>query len=161
MSLLKSLIRTSVALLLALILPTAHAQTPHPQEVADPSVRVDTSTLTAPAPGAAGNPYRGDSRAIEIGRTAFNQACARCHGVDAINKGQVGPDLTLLDRPCKPIVDPAIKRMCVEDQDDYFLKSVQDGKIRVGVVHMPGWKDILSPQAIWTLRSFLESRRAP
>ncbi|KAB2963363.1 c-type cytochrome [Zoogloea sp.] len=129
-------------------------------EVADPNVVVDTSALaplTASTP--AGNPYRGQARAIEIGRNAFNQACARCHGVDAVNKGQVGPDLLRMDRACSRIADPSIRELCVLDNDDFFLKSVQDGKIRVGVVHMPAWKEVLSPAAIWTIRSFLESRR--
>ena len=98
-------------------------------------------------------------RAADIGRTAFNQACARCHGIDAVNKGQVGPDLTKMDRACRRILDPAVQRLCVEDNDDFFLKSVQQGKVRVGVVHMPAWQDVLSPAAIWTLRTFLETRR--
>ena len=129
-------------------------------EVADPNVVVDTSSLppiTAATP--AGNPYRGQARAIEIGRNAYNQACSRCHGVDAINKGQVGPDLLRMDRACSRIADPAIREMCVVDNDDFFLKSVQEGKTRVGVVHMPAWKEVLSPAAIWTIRSFLESRK--
>ena len=56
------------------------------------------------------------------------------------------------------IADPVIRQMCILDQDDFFLKSVQEGKTRVGVVHMPAWKDVLSPAAIWTIRTFLESR---
>lgn len=131
----------------------------HAVEVADPNVKVDTSGLAAITGDQAGNPYRGNARAAEIGRTAFNQACARCHGVDAVNKGQVGPDLTRMDRACRRIVDPAVQRLCVEDNDDFFLKSVQQGKVRVGVVHMPAWQDVLSPAAIWTLRTFLETRR--
>jgi hypothetical protein len=63
-----------------------------------------------------------------------------------------------MDRSCPRIADPAIRQMCILDQDDFFLKSVQDGKTRVGVVHMPAWKDVLPPAAIWTIRTFLESR---
>lgn len=131
----------------------------HAVEVADPNVKVDTAGLAAITGDQAGNPYRGNARAAEIGRTAFNQACARCHGIDAVNKGQVGPDLTKMDRACRRITDPAVQRLCVEDNDDFFLKSVQQGKVRVGVVHMPAWQDVLSPAAIWTLRTFLETRR--
>ena len=72
--------------------------------------------------------------------------------------GQVGPDLLKMDRSCPRIADPAVRQLCVLDQDDFFMKSVQDGKTRVGVVHMPAWKAVLSPAAIWTIRSFLESR---
>ncbi|TYC55070.1 c-type cytochrome [Zoogloea oleivorans] len=131
----------------------------HAVEVADPNVKVDTSGLATLSGNPASNPYRGNARAADIGRTAFNQACARCHGIDAVNKGQVGPDLTKMDRACRRITDPAVQRLCVEDNDDFFLKSVQQGKVRVGVVHMPAWQDVLSPAAIWTLRTFLETRR--
>jgi len=128
-------------------------------EIADPNVVVDTSGLPPIAANAPeGNPYRGNARAAEIGRTAFNQACSRCHGVDAVNKGQVGPDLLKMDRSCPRIADPVIRQMCILDQDDFFLKSVQEGKTRVGVVHMPAWKEVLTPAAIWTIRTFLESR---
>lgn len=131
-------------------------------EVADPTIVVDTSALPA-ITSAAGdaNPYRGNPRAADIGRRAFNQACARCHGPDADNKGQVGPDLLKLDRACARIADPATREMCITDNDQYFLKSVQYGKTRVGVVHMPAWQDVLPPAAIWTIRTFLESRSRP
>ena len=33
------------------------------------------------------NPYRGNERAIEIGKSAFNQNCARCHGLGAVSGG--------------------------------------------------------------------------
>ena len=29
------------------------------------------------------NPYRGNPAALTIGRDAYNQACARCHGAEA------------------------------------------------------------------------------
>ena len=41
------------------------------------------------------NPYRGNKRAIEIGDSAFNQNCARCHGLGAISGG-IAPDLRYL-----------------------------------------------------------------
>ena len=131
-------------------------------EVADTSIVVDTSALPA-ITGATGdaNPYRGNLHAADIGRQAFNRACARCHGPDGDSRGQVGPDLLKLDRGCKRIADAAIREMCIVDNDQYFLKSVQDGKTRVGVVHMPTWRNVLPPAAIWTIRSFLESRSRP
>ena len=104
------------------------------------------------------NPYRGNARAAEIGRTLFNQTCARCHGVDAVSRNMPGPDLTRLDKACRPIADPAVRAHCLADNDAYFLDSVQNGKVRVGVSHMPAWKTVLSPQLIWTLRTFVESR---
>lgn len=131
-------------------------------EVADPSVVIDTSALPPIAsPAGDANPYRGNPQAADIGRQAFNRACARCHGPDGDNRGQVGPDLLKLDRGCSRIADAAIREMCIVDNDQYFLKSVQYGKTRVGVVHMPAWQDVLPPAAIWTIRTFLESRSRP
>jgi mono/diheme cytochrome c family protein len=129
-------------------------------EVAEPAVAtfdVDTTGLPPP-PAGEGNPYRGNARAAEIGRTLFNQTCARCHGVDAVSRNMPGPDLTRLDKACRPIADPAVRAHCLADNDAYFLDSVQNGKVRVGVSHMPAWKTVLSPQLIWTLRTFVESR---
>lgn len=139
-----------------LILMTASALA---DEVADPNVGVDTSTLPPIGATVEGNPYRNLPAAIAIGREAYNQACARCHGIDGNHKGQVGLPLLRMDRACGPIADPAIKAMCLRDNDDFFMKSVQNGKTRVGIVHMPAWKDILQPEAIWAIRSFLESRK--
>ena len=42
------------------------------------------------------NPYRGNERAIEIGKSAFNQNCARCHGLGAVSGG-IAPDLRFLE----------------------------------------------------------------
>src|SRR6516225_11622262 len=33
------------------------------------------------------NPFRGNATAIKIGTSAFNQNCARCHGIEAISGG--------------------------------------------------------------------------
>ncbi|MBP6491141.1 MAG: cytochrome c-550 PedF, partial [Thauera sp.] len=41
------------------------------------------------------NPYRGNKDAIRIGDSAFNQNCARCHGLGGVSGG-IAPDLRLL-----------------------------------------------------------------
>jgi cytochrome c-550 PedF len=89
------------------------------------------------------NPYRGDKEAIRIGTSAYNQNCARCHGLDAISGG-IAPDLRKLD------LDP--------ETDQYFLESVLRGKVRNGNVYMPPFEGILPQEAIWALRSFLDTR---
>ncbi|WP_043460657.1 cytochrome c-550 PedF, partial [Azohydromonas australica] len=38
------------------------------------------------------NPFRGNDTAIKIGSSAYNQNCARCHGLEAISGG-IAPDL--------------------------------------------------------------------
>ena len=41
------------------------------------------------------NPYRKNADAIRIGDSAFNQNCARCHGLGAVSGG-IAPDLRML-----------------------------------------------------------------
>ncbi|MBL8484708.1 MAG: cytochrome c-550 PedF [Rhodocyclaceae bacterium] len=91
------------------------------------------------------NPYRNDKKAIQIGSSAFNQNCARCHGLEAISGG-VAPDLRKLD------LDP--------DTDVYFRDSVRRGKIRNGVTYMPPFDGVLNQEAIWAIKAYLESRRS-
>lgn len=91
------------------------------------------------------NPYRDDKAAIKVGTSAYNQNCARCHGLEAISGG-IAPDLRKLD------LDP--------DTDVYFRNSVLAGKVRNGAVYMPPFAGILSQEAIWAIKAYLETRRA-
>lgn len=91
------------------------------------------------------NPYRNNQEAIRVGTSAFNQNCARCHGLEAISGG-IAPDLRKLD------IEP--------DTDVYFMESVLLGKVRNGAVYMPPFKDILPQEAIWAIKAYLETRRA-
>lgn len=105
------------------------------------------------------NPYRGNPRAIEVGQSAFNQACARCHGLDANTAGGVpAPDLRRVNGYCRSIAKPDVKAACLADNDQYFKKSVQLGKTVVGIVHMPAWKDVLIQEDVWAIQAFIESR---
>ena len=91
------------------------------------------------------NPYRDNTEAIRVGKSAFNQNCARCHGLEAISGG-IAPDLRRLD------LDP--------DTDMYFYGSVIAGKVRNGAVYMPPFREILPQEAIWAIKAYLETRRA-
>ena len=42
------------------------------------------------------NPYKGDEAAIKLGKYAYSENCARCHGLDAVSGG-IAPDLRALD----------------------------------------------------------------
>lgn len=107
------------------------------------------------------NPYRGNAQAVAVGRALYEQACARCHGPDADASHHVGADLRVLDGYCYgKLRDLDARRQCVRDNDHYFKESVLRGKVRVGVVHMPAWEGVLSQEAVWSLRSYIESRRA-
>lgn len=90
------------------------------------------------------NPYRNTEayeRAKEIGAKAFNQNCARCHGLGAVSGG-IAPDLRYL---------------VPGDDDEYFLGRVMSGSVRNGVTYMPPFGEIFSQEAIWAIRSWLDS----
>ena len=89
------------------------------------------------------NPYRKDKTAIAIGTSAYNQNCARCHGLDVISGG-IAPDLRYL-----PTGD---------EGDEIFLQRIRKGSVRDGRVYMPPFEGIFSQEAMWAIRAFLESR---
>jgi len=90
------------------------------------------------------NPYRDTEdyeAAIKVGDKAYNQNCARCHGLGAISGG-IAPDLRYL---------------IPGDDDEYFVEKVKLGAIRNGVTYMPAFGDIFSDEAIWAIRSWLDT----
>jgi cytochrome c-550 PedF len=120
---------------------------------------VDTKDL--PALGAAWkaeNPYRKNDKAIKVGTSAYNQNCARCHGLEAISGG-IAPDLRKLDNDCATVKDDKKKSICVAEIDDYFAGSVRRGKVRNGAVYMPPFEGILNQEAVWAIKAYLETRR--
>ncbi|WP_028023466.1 cytochrome c-550 PedF [Enterovibrio calviensis] len=93
------------------------------------------------------NPYReqtGDVRGeIErIGASAYNQNCARCHGLEGISGG-IAPDLRLLSPDY--------------DGDEWYIYRVQNGAVRNGAVYMPKMTEHLNQEALWAIRTWLES----
>jgi cytochrome c-550 PedF len=104
------------------------------------------------------NPYRGNDKAIAIGSSAYNQNCARCHGLEAISGG-IAPDLRKLDNDCSSARDARRKAACVKEMDDYYSTSVRRGKVRNGAVYMPPFEGILSQEAVWSIKAYLETRR--
>jgi len=104
------------------------------------------------------NPFRVDDKAVKIGSSAFNQNCARCHGLEAISGG-IAPDLRKLDGECATLKDSAKKAACVKEIDGYFLTSVRHGKTRNGAVYMPPFEGVMSQEAFWSIKAYLETRR--
>ena len=90
------------------------------------------------------NPYKGNDAAIRIGESAYNQNCARCHGLEAISGG-IAPDL----RELAPDFDG----------DEWYVYRVRNGAVRDGAVYMPKMADYLSQEALWAVRTYIESRR--
>lgn len=103
---------------------------------------VDTEGLPELTGEETENPYRGNEKAIEIGKSAYNQNCARCHGLGAVSGG-IAPDLRAL-----PPDEPT---------DEYFIEKVKNGVIRNGVTYMPPFAETFNDQAIWSIRAWLDT----
>ncbi len=89
------------------------------------------------------NPYRGNDKAAETGASAYNQNCARCHGLGAVSGG-IAPDLRLL-----PVGD---------EGDEWFIYRARNGSVRNGITYMPKFEGLLSQEAMWAIRAWLESK---
>ncbi|MFQ3221185.1 MAG: cytochrome c-550 PedF [Paraglaciecola sp.] len=96
------------------------------------------------------NPYReieeGDVRKeiLRVGASAYNQNCARCHGLGGISGG-IAPDLRELATDY--------------DGDEWYVYRVRNGAVRNGAVYMPKMSEYLSQEALWAVRTWLESVR--
>jgi cytochrome c-550 PedF len=125
---------------------------------------VDTHTL--PQLGSQwreANPYSegpANAEARRIGASAYNQNCARCHGLEAISGG-VAPDLRKFDADCSGMSDASKKKACYAEMQEYFAATVRHGRTRDGRVYMPPFDGVLSQEAVWAIKTYLESRRAP
>ena len=90
----------------------------------------------------AANPYRGNATAIKIGKSAYNQQCARCHGLEGISGG-LAPDLRALEKGA--------------GGDKDFLPPVRKGVVRDGRTMMPKYEGVMSQEAMWAIRAWLET----
>lgn len=88
------------------------------------------------------NPFRGNKRAVEIGSSAYNQNCARCHGLEGVSGG-IAPDLRNLPLDA--------------ETEEYFVDTVRKGRTRDGRVYMPPFEGTLSQEAMWAIRSWLDT----
>ena len=125
---------------------------------------VDTSTLPQLGPKwLDNNPYSAgpaNKEALRIGSSAYNQNCARCHGLEAISGG-ISPDLRKLDADCMGLADMAKKQACFVEINEYYMSTTRRGRTRDGRVYMPPFEGILTQEAIWSIKTYLETRREP
>ncbi len=120
---------------------------------------VDTSSLPKLGDDWRGeNPFRKHEGAIKVGTSAYNQNCARCHGLEAVSGG-IAPDLRRLDNECATLKDARKQAMCVKEIDDYFATTVRKGRTRNGAVYMPPFEGMLNQEAVWSIKAYLETRR--
>jgi len=94
------------------------------------------------------NPYRemgGEQYqlAIKIGASGYNQNCARCHGLEAISGG-IAPDVRMLEEG--------------EFGDEWYMERVLRGYSQNGAYKMPPFEALLSQEAMWAIRSYIETR---
>jgi cytochrome c-550 PedF len=93
------------------------------------------------------NPYRADPEqkklATEIGASGYNQNCARCHGLEVISGG-LAPDLRYLEEG--------------KFGDEWFIERIRGGYTQNGVTKMPKFEGIFSQEAMWAIRTYIESR---
>ncbi|AOY89877.1 cytochrome c-550 PedF [Marinobacter salinus] len=93
------------------------------------------------------NPFRegnahGDAnaQAVEIGESAYAGNCAGCHGIRAMSGG-LTPDL----------------RELTEWDDEFYINRVRNGTDR----GMPSWKKTLDQNAMWAIKTYVESLPKP
>jgi len=104
------------------------------------------------------NPFKANQLALKIGASAYNQNCARCHGIEAISGG-MAPDLRQIDRDCVGLKNDTKKAACFKEMDNYYLTTVRTGKVRNGAVYMPPFEGVFNQEAMWSIKTYLESRR--
>jgi len=81
-----------------------------------------------------------NAEAVEIGESAYAGNCAGCHGIRAMSGG-LTPDL----------------RELTQWDDEYFIHRVRNGTDR----GMPSWKKTLDQNAMWAIRTYVESLPKP
>lgn len=95
------------------------------------------------------NPFRGNETAIEIGSSAYNQNCARCHGLQAISGG-IAPDLRMLN------VNETF--FSIQEADEWYMSRVRGGAVVNGRVYMPPFESLISQEGMWAIRAYLDTR---
>lgn len=89
------------------------------------------------------NPYRENKVALEIGASGYNQNCARCHGLEVISGG-LSPDLRYLDKG--------------DEGDEWFIERIRNGATINGITRMPAFEGLMSQEAMWAIRTYIESK---
>lgn len=92
------------------------------------------------------NPYREDhpqyELAVDVGRSAYNQNCAACHGLEA-KSGGIAPDLREMENG--------------DFGDEWYKEKMINGAVRGGRVLMPRMAEYVSQEALWAVRAYLET----
>jgi cytochrome c-550 PedF len=82
-------------------------------------------------------------KAIEIGCSAYNSNCARCHGLGVVSGG-LAPDLRYLEEDASG--------------DEWFINRIRKGYHQNGITKMPGFESLMSQEAMWAIRAYTNIR---
>lgn len=89
------------------------------------------------------NPYKGNEVAIEIGASGYNSNCARCHGLD-VRSGGIAPDLRFLPEDA--------------ESDAWFINRIRKGYSLNGFTRMPKFEGLISQEAMWAIRAYIDAQ---
>ena len=57
--------------------------------------------------------------------------------------------------------DLAKKQACFAEMDEFYAATVRRGRVRDGRVYMPPFEGTLTQEAVWAIRTYIETRREP
>jgi mono/diheme cytochrome c family protein len=97
--------------------------------------------LASPCGAAAAGDATAAPNLTRDGKTVYARQCARCHGFNMVNNGQVGLDL----------------RKFPKDARERFVSAVVRGKLP----KMPPWGDVLSADEIDALWAYVQTGGTP
>jgi mono/diheme cytochrome c family protein len=96
------------------------------------------------------NPFAGDPKAIETGKTLFKKHCERCHGPGG--KGD-GPDA---DPDIQEDMDLTVARRTARNPDGVVFYKAWNGRSKP---KMPAVKDDLTKEQLWQIVCYVQTLR--
>ena len=96
------------------------------------------------------NPFAGDPKAIEAGKTLFKKQCERCHGPGG--KGD-GPDA---DPDLQEDMDLTVAKRAARNPDGVVFYKMWNGRAKP---KMPSVKDDLTKDQAWQIVSYVQTLR--
>jgi len=96
------------------------------------------------------NPFAGDPKAIDTGKTLFKKHCERCHGPGG--KGD-GPDA---DPDVQEDMDLTVARRAARNPDGVVFYKAWNGRSKP---KMPAVKDDLTKEELWQIVCYVQTLR--
>lgn len=98
------------------------------------------------------NPFAGDAKAVDTGKTLFKKHCQRCHG--PAGKGD-GPDA---DPDNQQDMDLTVARRAPRNPDGVVFYKMWNGRAKP---KMPAVKDDMTKEQAWQIVSYVQTLRQP